>query len=595
MTMRTDTRLYTPPENLGAGTPGDPFRTTPRDFTQTGRTLAGRPVRPPFPGARTGVGPRPDAPDTQRAYSETINGRTVYDTDRITAVHDPWVREMLEDGVRYEDTRVTFMGGGSGAGKGSVQRTGQVQFRPGSTVVDSDEAKRAIPEYRKMVDEGDTRAAAYAHEESSDMAARLMAESIENGFDTVLDGTGDSTFEKMAGKVAKAREQGARRVVAEYVTIDIDEAIRRAAQRAARTGREVPEDVINGTHSAVSRIFPRLADADTFDELRLWDNMGDTPQLIYERVDGVERILNRERYEAFLRKDPDYIPARPTVATPPPSAADIVYGTNDTQGVFTEVVNGKRRYTAARTQSVHRPWLDDLMREGQASDQPTMTFLGGGSGAGKGSITDPSKGGVVQFRPGSIKVDSDEAKRAIPEYRQLLDDDNPIAAAFVHEESSDMAAAALAESLERGFDTILDGTGDSSIEKLAAKVAKARQQGARRVTSEYVTIDIDEAVRRATSRAQRTGREVPLDVIQGTHESVSRVFPEAVRRNLFDEVRLWDNTGSPPELIYQKIDGVERILNPERYEAFLRKNPDYVSPTANIPAGPSTSARPIER
>jgi predicted nuclease with TOPRIM domain len=146
-----------------------------------------------------------------------------------------------------------------------------------------------------------------------------------------------------------------------------------------------------------------------------------------------------------------------------------------------------------------------------------------------------------------------------------------------------MAAQALAESLERGFDTVLDGTGDSSIEKLASKVAKAREQGAKRVTAEYVTIDIDDALARAASRARRTGREVPEDVIRGTHESVSRVLPEAIKRDLFDEVRLWDNTGTPPELIYEKVGGVERILNPQRWEAFLRKNPDYVPA-----AGPRT-------
>lgn len=563
---RTDVDLYDPPQALGTGVPGDPYRVGGREVSDQGRKF--------------------DTPvtDTQRIHTTTRNGRSAYKPERIRQVHDPWVRESLEDGVAHGDTRVTFMGGGSGAGKGSIQRSGDVTFRRGTTIVDSDEAKKAIPEYREMLDAGDNKAAAFVHEESSDMAQRLMAESIDSGFDTVLDGTGDSTFEKMAGKVARAREQGGQRVVAEYVTIDTDEALRRAAQRAARTGREVPEDVIHGTHEAVSKIFPKLADADTFDELRLWDNMGDTPELIYERIDGVERVLNPERFEAFLRKDPDYIPgSRRALATPPSTVDDIVYGTNDTQGVFTEFVGGQRRYTAARTESVHRPWLDDLLSAGEASDEPTMTFLGGGSGAGKGTITDPSKGGVVRFRDGTIKVDSDEAKKAIPEYRKLVADDDPIAAAFVHEESSDMAAQALAESLDRGFDTVLDGTGDSSIEKLASKVAKAREQGAKRVTAEYVTIDIDDALARAASRAKRTGREVPEDVIRGTHESVSRVFPEAIKRDLFDEVRLWDNTGTPPELIYEKIGGVERILNPARWEAFLRKNPDYVPA-----AGPRT-------
>lgn len=292
---RTDVDLYDPPQALGTGVPGDPYRVGGREVSDQGRKF--------------------DTPvtDTQRIHTTTRNGRSAYKPERIRQVHDPWVRESLEDGVAHGDTRVTFMGGGSGAGKGSIQKSGDVTFRRGTTIVDSDKAKKAIPEYREMVDAGDNKAAAFAHEESSDMAQRLMAESIDSGFDTVLDGTGDSTFEKMAGKVARARQQGGQRVVAEYVTIDTDEALRRAAQRAANTGREVPEDVIHGTHEAVSKIFPKLADADTFDELRLWDNMGDRPELIYEKIDGVERVLNRERYDAFLRKDPDY---RPRIFSP---------------------------------------------------------------------------------------------------------------------------------------------------------------------------------------------------------------------------------------------------------------------------------------
>lgn len=44
MTMVTDTRLYQPPQNLGTGLPGDPFRTTPRGFSQTGQELGRRPL-----------------------------------------------------------------------------------------------------------------------------------------------------------------------------------------------------------------------------------------------------------------------------------------------------------------------------------------------------------------------------------------------------------------------------------------------------------------------------------------------------------------------------------------------------------------------
>lgn len=563
MTMVTDVRLYNPPETLGTGEIGDPFRVGGRGFNLAGRQLSQRPVTAPI-GA-----------DTQQMFTTTVNGQTRYTPERIRQVHDPFIRENLRDGISYGDDQVvTFMGGGPASGKGSIQQTGQLTFRKGTVVVDPDEAKLIIPEYAEQVAVGNKRAAQYVHEESSDLAKRLMAESIDNGFDTVLDGTGDSGYEKFAGKVQKARQQGANRVVAEYVTVDTDEAVRRAIKRGQETGRDVPEDVIRKTHEQVSRVFPEAAEKNLFDELRLYDTNGDTPVLIYEKIDGAEKILDPVKYDNFLRKNPDYTPTQPRLGTAPSTADDLVYGVNDTQGLFTEVVDGQTKYLDDRIRDVHDPFIQKALRDGAAVEEPTMTFMGGGSGAGKGTL---QREGILDF-DGRIVIDADKAKEAIPEYRLLVDEDNPIAAAFVHEESSDMAVRLTAEALDNNFNTVLDGTGDSSIEKLAGKVESARQQGAKKVVAEYVTIDTDEALKRAAERAARSGREVPEDVIRGTHSSVSRIFPEAAERNLFDELRLWDNSGKPPELIYEKKNGVERILNPERYRAFLEKNPDYKPP-----------------
>lgn len=250
---------------------------------------------------------------TEAVYRTGPGG--AWDPDRVAAVHDPIVNEMLSTGVPMDEPVMVFMGGGSGAGKGTLLRSGIVA-QPGLTFddkgnavtgvkADSDEVKTGLPEYGRMKRNGDDRAAALAHEESSFIAKRALDESLERGFSTMLDGTGDSGADKMMAKIQRARDKGAKRVVGEYVTIPTEEAVRRATERAERTGRKVPMDTITGTHRAVSEVFPQLAGANAFDELRLWDNSnadGAGPRLVYEKVDGVERVHDPVAYADFLAK-----------------------------------------------------------------------------------------------------------------------------------------------------------------------------------------------------------------------------------------------------------------------------------------------------
>lgn len=138
------------------------------------------------------------------------------------------------------------------------------------------------------------------------MAKRLTAESLQSSYHTVLDGVGNGSLASLRSKIETARANGARRVVGDYVTVDTDEAVRRALLRGERSGRHVPESIIRRTHATVSDTFREASQTNLFDELRLFDNNGDTPRLIYERRDGVERILDPDAYDSFLRKGPGY-------------------------------------------------------------------------------------------------------------------------------------------------------------------------------------------------------------------------------------------------------------------------------------------------
>lgn len=244
-----------------------------------------------------------DEVDSMTMNGRMVDGRFEWDEARVRDVHDPFVNGELAKGHPVEEPTMTFMGGGPASGKSTVIRSGDVVLPEGHIIANADEVKEILPEYKAGVRRAHAKSAAFVHEESSSVAKRLVSESLDGSYNTVLDGTGNGSLDSLAKKVQQARDAGVKRVVGEYVTVDTEEAVRRAIQRGARTGRQVPESVIRNTHAAVSRVFPEAAAADLFDELRLYDTgMAGGPKLIFERVAGSETIYDPEAYARFLRK-----------------------------------------------------------------------------------------------------------------------------------------------------------------------------------------------------------------------------------------------------------------------------------------------------
>ena len=461
---------------------------------------------------------------------------------------------------------VHFMGGGPASGKGTAIRQGLIDFDPETMVkVDADEIKGHLPEYKVLSKESNTKAAAYVHEESSMLSKEIMAESVQSGRDTMLDGTGDSSIEKLRGKVSSARANSSgERVIADYVTVDTEEAVRRAAARGRRTGRYVPEQVVRDTHSGISRIFPDILDENIFDDIKLWDTNFDPPQLILRKKDGLLEIYNEDAYAKFLRKaDYDVVPEIDTMAR--------------------NTVDGK--WIPSRVEGVHRPYVEAELAKGGYTESNEVVFMGGGPASGKSSLTNTD---TIVLPDRHVLVNADEAKDMIPEFAQIIEQRGEWsvnAAAYVHEESSYMGKQLMSEALDGSNNIVLDGTGDSSYASLQKKVAEARASSTR-VTAEYVTIETEDAVRRSAARGRRSGRYVPEQVVRDTHAGVSEVFPQAAADDLFDEIRLWDNNvpkGERPILVYEKIAGQpERIIRPDLYDDFLAKNPDFVRPVVDV-------------
>ena len=86
-----------------------------------------------------------------------------------------------------------------------------------------------------------------------------------------------------------------------------------------------------------------------------------------------------------------------------------------------------------------------------------------------------------------------------------------------------------------------------------------------------VSLPGEEAIVRATTRAVRSGRWVPNDVLLDAHRKFSQNFEQIV--GLLDDIKLFDNGGATPELIARKIKGKFTIIKGQEkaYATFLRK------------------------
>jgi predicted ABC-type ATPase len=217
-------------------------------------------------------------------------------------LHSHIIREITTGVVPVEHPTVYMMGGGTAAGKSTLLKSGVVTLDPNSCHIDADEIKTKLPEYQKLIGDHDTRAAAYVHEESSEVSKMAMKQALQDHLNCSMDGTGDSGYERFAHKVQSWRDAGAERVVGTYVTCSTETAIARAEARGAATGRYVDPAIIRGIHATVSGILPRACKEGLFDKCELWDTEQGAPRKVMSFSDGKMEIHDQGLWKAFLKK-----------------------------------------------------------------------------------------------------------------------------------------------------------------------------------------------------------------------------------------------------------------------------------------------------
>jgi len=239
----------------------------------------------------------------------------------------------------------------------------------------------------------------------------------------------------------------------------------------------------------------------------------------------------------------------------------------DTRERFSD---GKGNYTPER-KLLHEEIIAKALRGTTPVDEPLAVILGGAPGVGKSTLVAQENIG----KENTVQINVDDLRNDLPEYAPDANGKRPPLTAMTHEEASDISAKLIMRSASTSRNLVLDGTGDSTVEKLGGKIAVLRSKG-HKVDAIYVTTSVEVAQQRADGRTLNTnsasfGRVVPPTAMREMHAAVSRVFPEAVKQGMFDKVKLWDSTGKPPVLVASGARRNLTIHNQPLWLAFLEK------------------------
>lgn len=270
--------------------------------------------------------------------------------------------------------------------------------------------------------------------------------------------------------------------------------------------------------------------------------------------------------------------------------------------------------------AVHEKIISDFLEGVDPAANPVQYMNGGGPASGKGTMTRGDNARITGYppthivdddgnfvraeNPGGVIIDPDQLKLSLPEGREAvqrraageeLDTAHQEWAANLHEESSYLGKRLHQAALDRGVHLVLDGVNDTSVAKVRDKVDQARAAGYS-VEANYIYLDPEEGLRRAQTRAARSGRNVPPQVVLDAYENIPIVF-DGIKTGVFDKVRLFDNNldGQPGRLVAEGSGDNFEFLNPEYEDVYERFLESREIASALLAAGPESGAEAAMR
>lgn len=286
-----------------------------------------------------------------------------------------------------------------------------------------------------------------------------------------------------------------------------------------------------------------------------------------------------------IPKDAPRSSAKPTFKKSPGMQSSLeMYQKVDANGnkVFRESRNSKGELVKTIVLTDEREaYLDRLAeyhvqsQDATPVDNPVSTLMGGASGAGKGTFLKSDEGKDITRN--AVKIDADEIKGMMAEYRnvQLDDKDWKGAAAFVHDESSMVADRALKLSIAGNFNTVYDGTGNGGEKKYIERLEVMHMNGGD-INMVYIGISLPDALASVKARAEETRRFIPKAVVSEIHGGSAARFQTAVKLSTsrpdlkIKNIALKFRTGNTfsPVLSFTKGKVTSGNINDARYSEY---------------------------
>ena len=237
-----------------------------------------------------------EAKNTDEMYKDEKGN---YIEKRKKEVHEPIINKILEQAGESEKyPTIILTGGGSASGKSSIRNEYVEDLKKygnrSAGIIDSDDIKSDIPEYEQFQKEDPDGAAMRVHDESSDISKEAIDACFREKKNFVFDGT-MKNYDKYAKLIKRAKKEGYQ-VVILGADCSLEEAKRRNQDRYEKTGRYVPDEIVEGSHTKFPQVFEKLCDM--ADDYWLYSTEGDK-KLVNSKATGA---ADPDKYSQFLNK-----------------------------------------------------------------------------------------------------------------------------------------------------------------------------------------------------------------------------------------------------------------------------------------------------